>query len=454
MTVDDIFKYSGGTTMNQGKEYKNGALMGAIAAIFTLGLGVYAITNGRGLYIVAGTMKHMKGLVEFSCIATLVCLLLAATFAFANLNKASVGCLATSLIFSSIGYIKYFDIYKEAMESLFSSKRESSFTYTLWLIKYSFESYLTFVIALLLIILFILCFTTPDRGGVVAGIIVFAVILFTISLAGTISYFIEAGKMTYKPENYVMNSILEAAESVFALLTVIGISKSVAQDDVRMYGQSRITPNNGMYGIPYSQRPQQSSQFGFGTGMNAYNTPQNPAYDQRGSFNQRATFGGQPNMNGFGQPQMGGYGQQQMNNFGQPNIGGYNQNMNYNQPQNMGNFGQPNMNGFGQSQNMGNFGGFGQPQMGGNNQTVGGFNPNMNYNQPKNTADFGGFGQPDNSFGSQPVDKPTKIEEPVAPKSEPKEVEPVSQVQDTSIYDKPDNSVEFEQPQSFTSTDL
>ena len=451
MTVDDIFKYSGGTTMNQGKEYKNGALMGAIAALFSFGLSIYIISK---------SFKYMTSFSKVMEIGCIVCMLFVSIFAFIKLEKVSFGFLLGLLLFSSIESIKYLKDYNNMIKIGFDSgKYKLKVSETLYYLCNGFSPYVVFAEAVLGIILFILIFTTPDRKGLVSGLIVFGVISTTLVITALVCYIVNTAEFAERIKNYWLDIIVQISKGITDLLMIIGISKSVAQDDVRMYGQSRITPNNGMYGIPYSQRPQQSSQFGFGTGMNVYNTPQNPAYDQRGSFNQRATFGGQPNMNSFGQPQMGGYGQQQMNNFGQPNMGGYNQNMNYNQPQNMGNFGQPNMNGFGQPQNMGNFGqpnmnSFGQPQMGGYNQNVGGFNPNMNYNQPQNTADFGGFGQPDNSFGSQTVDKPTKIEEPAAPKSEPKEAEPVSQVQDTSIYDKPDNSVEFEQPQSFTSTDL
>ena len=48
-----------------------------------------------------------------------------------------------------------------------------------------------------------------------------------------------------------------------------------------------------MYGIPYAELPRQNSQFGFGSANNnVYNTPRNPYYDQRGSFNQMGGFGG------------------------------------------------------------------------------------------------------------------------------------------------------------------
>ncbi len=404
MTVDDIFKYSGGTTMNQGKEYKNGALMGAIAALFSFGLSIYIISK---------SFKYMTSFSKVMEIGCIVCMLFVSIFAFTKLEKVSFGFLLGLLLFSSIESIKYLKDYNNMIKIGFDSgKYKLKVSETLYYLCNGFSPYVVFAEAVLGIILFILIFTTPDRKGLVTGLIVFGVISTTLVITALVCYIVNTAEFAERIKNYWLDNIVQISKGITDLLMIIGISKSVAQDDVRMYGQSRITPNNGMYGIPYSQRPQQSSQFGFGTGMNVYNTPQNPAYDQRGSFNQRATFGGQPNMNGFGQPQ------------------------------NMGNFGQPNMNSFG------------QPQMGGYNQNVGGFNPNMNYNQPQNTADFGGFGQPDNSFGSQTVDKPTKIEEPAAPKSEPKEAEPVSQVQDTSIYDKPDNSVEFEQPQSFTSTDL
>ena len=66
MTVDDIFKYSGGTTMNQGKEYKNGALMGAIAALFSFGLSIYIISK---------SFKYMTSFSKVMEIGCIVCML-------------------------------------------------------------------------------------------------------------------------------------------------------------------------------------------------------------------------------------------------------------------------------------------------------------------------------------------------------------------------------------------
>ena len=446
------------------RDYKKGALLSAISGIFSLGICAYFtmlfINKKQGVFLLdstatqdvpVGNIANVQGIYRFTIIAITLSILLIVVFSFLKLEKVSMGLLVCIYSFASIHYIKYMEgYYSEAMKSLFDDKVNKKLNLTVYLIDVSFSPYLVFILAMLCLVMFILCLTTPNRAGVASIINVLVVLKAILSVSGMIAIISYYSKYASRIQNFQINSILSIIEAITSMLMVLGITTSVKLEDPKRVNNNRITPNNGMYGIPYAELPHQNSQFGFGSANNnVYNTPRNPYYDQRGSFNQ-----------------MGGFGQQAMMN-------GFNQNTNYNQPQNMGNygggFGQPMMGGF--NQNM-QFGGFNQ------NMQVGGFNPNMNYNQPQNTADFGSFtpnpnfSQPQMNNFSQQAQNNSQLNKNDSTKSdrvEEKKAEPITPVEksdaelpadkpaekpDISIYEKPDNSISFDQPQSFTSTDI
>ena len=433
------------------RDYKKGALLSAISGIFSLGICAYFtmlfINKKQGVFLLdstatqdvpVGNIANVQGIYRFTIIAITLCILLIVVFSFLKLEKVSTGLLVCIYSFASIHYIKYMEgYYSEAMKSLFDDKVNKKLNLTVYLIDVSFSPYLVFILAMLCLVMFILCLTTPNRAGVASIINVLVVLKAILSVSGMIAIISYYSKYASRIQNFKIISILSIIEAITSMLMVLGITTSVKLEDPKCVNNNRITPNNGMYGIPYADLPRQNSQFGFGSANNnVYNTPRNPYYDQRGSFNQ-----------------MGGFGQQAMMN-------GFSQNINYNQPQNMGNYG----------------GGFGQPMMGGfnPNMQVGGFNPNMNYNQPQNTADFGGFtpnqnfSQPQMDNFSQQAQNNSQLNKNDSAKpdnEEEKKAEPVAPVEkvdtalpaekpDISIYEKPDNSISFDQPQSFTSTDI
>ena len=435
--------------MNQGKEYKKGAILGAVAALICAGLEIY---------ILADVGKNMEKTYKTYYIILTCFTVLTAVLALAKLNRLSVIGITGAYVCMAIILLRDIKYTNEYFKLIFDSKYKFKVSQRIYYFCGAFDPYFVTLTAVLCLVLFILCFTTPNRSGMATCVTVFGLICGVILIVAQVCYIIETSEYAKGIDDYWINNIRNIVRDFAEIFMVAGISKSVSADDVKMFGQSSAI-NSGMYGIPYAERPRQNSQFGFGSGMNVYNTPQNPNYDQQGSFNQRNMFG-QPGMNydqpqnmgRFGQPQMGGYGQ---NMFGQPG-------MNYNQPQNMGGFGQPQV------------GSYGQPQMGSfNQQPMGGYNQNMNGYGQGNAGNYGQQNNPvgqgqngsgvqsqntmagQNQMNGQSAAGGREFSKPEGPEmSENPMADLPAGLQENSLFEKPDNGVSFEQPQSFTSTDI
>ena len=409
--------------MNQGKDYKQGALMGAIAGIFSFGVGIYLVIDDY---------KYMTGYLKFLNISIMACILLAVVFAFAKLNKAAVGFIFGMFLFSALNYLKYFEDYNEILEHGLKSEIKLKADYRIYLICTGINPYVIYLLTILTLIYFILLFTTPNRKGMANSVTVFTIIMAVITLTALACYVSGNADYADRIKNFWVDVITHAVKAVSDMLMIIGISKAAAVDDVRMAGSASFGPQGGMYGIPYSNAPVNNAPYqmrSFNQPSMNYNQPQNMGYgNNMGSFRPQGGFGqqgyGQMN-NNFGQQNMGGFGAQ--GGFGQQNMGGYISN----QPQNSGGYpAQPQNGGYGQmNNNMNRF----QPQGNYNQQGYGQMNGSMNENN--------GYQQ---SAASKPMSAPEMSSQSDASETSsipgvPSDDINANASRDLSLYDKPDN---------------
>ena len=449
--------------MNQAKEYKEGAILGAIAATISFGL---------GLYMTIKNFDNYNDFTKFIQISVLACMLCTAIFAFIKLEKLSAIFLAGTFIFSSIFFIKYLKHYNDYLEVGFDSGKYNFKVHeTLYYLTAGFDPYVVMAEALFTFILFIMVFTVPNRKGLVTTVTIFAVLGGIIVVTNTVCYIVGMAEYADRIKNFWLDVIIEMVKGITDMLMAIGIAKSVTRDEVKMAGGYNNGPQGGMYVIPFSNAsvnnaPYQMKSFNQ-PNMN-YNQPQNMGYGQMNSgnlnrFQPQNGFGQPGNMSGFGQ--QGGYGQMN-NNFNQPgNMGGYGA---------MGGFGQQNMGGYisNQPMNSGSYpaqqmNNFGQPNMGYgqmNNSNMNRFQPQQPQNmgapmgqeapkpeapsaQPKpdmtaSSLDVSSQPKPDvapSQESSSAPTQPEKTDSPVEAPSAPSDDINASAARDLSLYEKPDN---------------